>query len=162
VLNKYLIILIFLSVGLLAVGAATFTEEYNMFAGSRPKELGVHAGKLKPCPNKPNCVASQVEASDAHYIAPLAFSGSAGDALARINQIIAAMPRTQVVTEAPNYVYAEFKSKLMGYVDDVEFFADENERVIHVRSASRLGYRDFNINRERIEAIRQQFSVSKT
>mgnify|MGYP006371052309 CR=1 FL=1 len=131
-----------------------------MFAGSRPKDLGIRAGKLKPCPNKPNSVSSQVAESDSHYIAPIIFSGAAGDALARIKKIIAAMPRTQVAGEAPNYIYAEFKTRLMGYVDDVEFFADEKARVMHVRSASRLGYRDFNVNRERIEAIRLAFNQS--
>jgi uncharacterized protein (DUF1499 family) len=157
--RNYLILLIILSASLLAIGASTFTEEYNMFAGSRPKDLGVRAGKLKSCPNKPNCVSSQVETSDKHYIAPITFAGSASAALARIKKIIAGMPRTQVVGEAPNYIYAEFKTKLMGYVDDAEFFADETARVIHVRSASRLGYRDFNVNRERIEAIRAQFNT---
>jgi uncharacterized protein (DUF1499 family) len=157
--SNYLILLIILSTVLFVVGASTFTEEYNMFAGSRPKDLGVHAGKLKSCPNKPNCVSTQVEMSDIHYIAPISFSATAADAIARIKTIIATMPRTQVVGEAPNYIYAEFKTKLMGFVDDVEFFADENARLIHVRSASRLGYRDFNVNRERIEAIRQQFSA---
>lgn len=131
-----------------------------MFAGSRPKNLGVNAGKLKPCPNKPNCVSSQVETADKHYIAPMAFSGSASAALARVKKIIASMERTQIINEAPNYLYAEFKTKLMGYVDDVEFYADENAHLMHVRSASRLGYRDFNVNRERIEAIRKQFSAS--
>lgn len=130
-----------------------------MFAGSRPKNLGAQSGKLAACPNKPNCVSSQVEKSDAHYIAPIAFTGSATDSIARIKKIIASMERTQVINEAPNYLYVEFKSKLMGYVDDVEFFADEKAQLIHVRSASRLGYRDFNVNRDRIEAIRQQFSA---
>ncbi|MEY4730307.1 MAG: hypothetical protein RL020_1465 [Pseudomonadota bacterium] len=130
-----------------------------MFAGSRPKNLGVNAGKLKPCPNKPNCVSSQAEKSDSHYIAPIGFTGSSAETIARIKKIIAAIERTQVVNEAPNYLYAEFKSKMMGYVDDVEFFVDESALLIHVRSASRLGYRDFNVNRERIEAIRQQFSA---
>lgn len=128
-----------------------------MFAGSRPKNLGVNAGKLKPCPKKPNCVSSQVEAADTHYVAPMVFTGSAADAIARIKKIIASMERTQVINATPNYLYAEFKSKLMGYVDDVEFYADESTRMMHVRSASRLGYRDFNVNRERIEAIRKQF-----
>ncbi len=128
-----------------------------MFAGSRPKNLGVNAGKLAACPNKPNCVSSQVDVSDKHYIGPISFSGPASEALARIKKIILAMPRTQVVGEAPNYIYAEFKTKLMGYVDDVEFYADENAGLIHVRSASRLGYRDFNVNRERIESIYKQF-----
>ncbi|MGB8339163.1 MAG: DUF1499 domain-containing protein [Burkholderiales bacterium] len=131
-----------------------------MFAGSRPKNLGARAGKLAPCPNKPNCVSSQADTTDSHYIPPIALSGSANEAVARIKKIILTMPRTQVVNEAPNYLYVEFTSKLMGYVDDVEFYVDENVKRIHVRSASRLGYRDFNVNRNRIEAIRTQFNAS--
>jgi uncharacterized protein (DUF1499 family) len=130
-----------------------------MFAGSRPKNLGVNGGRLKPCPNKPNCVSSQAVTSDSHYIRPIGFKGSAAEAIAGIKTIISSMQRTQIVNEALNYLYAEFKSKLMGYVDDVEFFADENAHVIHVRSASRLGYRDFNVNRDRVEAIRRQFNA---
>jgi uncharacterized protein (DUF1499 family) len=157
--SKYLIIFNIIVFSLALLFSLVFLGDVEMFAGSRPKNLGVNAGKLNPCPNKPNCVSSQVEASDSHYIAPLAFSGSAADAITRVKKIIAGMQRTQVINEAPNYLYAEFKSKLMGYVDDVEFFADENARLIHVRSASRLGYRDFNVNRERIEAIRAQFNA---
>jgi uncharacterized protein (DUF1499 family) len=156
--SKYLIILKIFVIGLVLLFGLVLSGAVDMFAGSRPKNLGVQAGKLKPCPNKPNCVSSQVEASDSHYIAPLAFSGSASDAIMRIKKIIAGQERTQLISEAPNYLYAEFKSKLMGYVDDVEFYADENARLIHVRSASRLGYRDFNVNRERIKAIHEQFS----
>lgn len=127
-----------------------------MFAGSRPKNLGVNAGKLAACPNKPNCVSSQVDASDAHYIAPIPFTISAADAMAKIKTIIGAMPRTQIIGSTENYLNAECASKLMGFVDDTEFYIDAAAKLIHVRSASRLGYRDFNVNRERIEAIRQQ------
>jgi uncharacterized protein (DUF1499 family) len=42
----------------------------------------------------------------------------------------------------------------MGYVDDVEFALDEKSGTIQVRSASRLGIRDFDVNRKRVEAIR--------
>jgi uncharacterized protein (DUF1499 family) len=156
--SKYLIVLSFFVIGLALFFGLVFTGAVDMFAGSRPKNLGVQSGKLKPCPNKPNCVSSQTETSDSHYIAPIVFSGSASDAIARIKKIIAGQERTQLINETPNYLYAEYKSKLMGYVDDVEFFADESAHVIHVRSASRLGYRDFNVNRERIKAIHEQFS----
>ena len=64
------------------------------------------------------------------------------------------MPRTKIVTENETYLYAEFASNLMGFVDDVEFYLDKTAGVIHVRSASRLGQSDLGVNRQRIEAIR--------
>jgi uncharacterized protein (DUF1499 family) len=64
------------------------------------------------------------------------------------------MPRTTVVAAETGYLYAEFRSKLMGFVDDVEFLVDPAKGVIHVRSASRLGRRDFGVNRDRIERLR--------
>jgi uncharacterized protein (DUF1499 family) len=71
------------------------------------------------------------------------------------------MPRAKVVTAEPNYLYVEFTSKLMGYVDDTEFYLDEKAGVIQVRSASRLGRSDFGVNRERIESIRAQLAQAK-
>ena len=53
----------------------------------------------------------------------------------------------------PGYLYAEFTSRLMGFVDDVEFLL-EAAGAIQVRSASRLGKGDLGVNRARIEAIR--------
>ena len=68
------------------------------------------------------------------------------------------MSRTQIISETSNYLYAEFTTKIMGYVDDVEFWIDENAKVIHVRSASRLGKSDLGVNRTRVEEIRSQFN----
>ena len=42
----------------------------------------------------------------------------------------------------------------MRFVDDVELYYDEKAGLIHVRSASRLGRRDFGVNRKRVEALR--------
>ena len=123
-----------------------------MFAGKRPHDLGVTNGRFIPCKRSPNCVSSQAERGDAeHYIAPIAFRG---DAMTALRNLLHAMERVTVVREAPNYLYAEFKSKLMGFVDDVEFLVDPAKGVVHVRSASRLGRRDFGVNRERIEKLR--------
>ena len=69
-----------------------------------------------------------------------------------MRKAVESLPRTTVISAAPNYLYAEFRSKLLGYVDDVEFFYDGS--AIQVRSASRLGRRDFNANRNRVEQLR--------
>jgi uncharacterized protein (DUF1499 family) len=131
-----------------------------MFAGKRPDNLGVSNGRFAPCKRSPNCVSSQADRSDAeHYIAPIAFRG--GDAITALRKLLHAMERVTVVRDAPNYLYAEFKSKLMGYVDDVEFLYEPGAGLIQVRSASRLGRRDFGVNRKRIEEIRALMQESR-
>jgi uncharacterized protein (DUF1499 family) len=128
------------------------------FAGNRPMNLGVKDGKLSPCPASPNCVCSQAEEPQ-HRIEPLRYSSSPETVIAQLRQIIESMERTQIIEALENYLYAEFTSALMGYVDDVEFYLDAVEGVIHVRSASRLGQSDMGVNRKRIEAIRSQFKA---
>jgi uncharacterized protein (DUF1499 family) len=126
------------------------------FSGKRPTNLGVQDGQLAACPGSPNCVNSQIPASDAeHSIAPLTYQSSPAEALTRLKSVIQAMERTNLVSETGDYLYAEFTSKLMGYVDDVEFYFDPSTPgQIQVRSASRLGQSDLGVNRKRIEAIR--------
>jgi uncharacterized protein (DUF1499 family) len=128
-----------------------------IFAGTRPKNLGVTDGRLAPCPASPNCVCSQ--ASDSlHQIAPLSFSSTPAQALSQLKSIIQSLPRTRIIQETEDYLYAEFKTALMGFIDDVEFYIDSKSQMIHVRSASRLGYGDLGVNRQRIETIRTQFN----
>ncbi|MBF2029568.1 MAG: DUF1499 domain-containing protein [Oscillatoriales cyanobacterium C42_A2020_001] len=129
-----------------------------MFAGKRPTNLGVKDGRLLPCPGTPNCVCSY-DTDAVHAIVPLTYSGEASEAIAQLKQIIQAMERTTIITEASDYLYAEFKSKLMGFVDDVEFYVDPTAKVIHVRSASRLGKSDLGVNRNRIELIREKLKT---
>jgi uncharacterized protein (DUF1499 family) len=132
-----------------------------MFAGKRPNNLGVNDGKLAPCPNTPNCVCSQ-DSDAGHKIEPLTYNSTAAEAIANLKQVIQSMPKTQIITENTNYLYAEFTSALMGFVDDVEFYLDDTAKVIHVRSASRLGKSDLGVNRNRIEAIRTKLKEIKS
>ena len=129
----------------------------GLFSGSRPTNLGFNVGKFAPPSWKPNCVSSTVEKSDEkHYIAPLAYTGDGASAWKKLTGIVKNSPRASIVNENANYLYAEFKSAGMGYVDDVEFALDEKTGVIQVRSASRLGVRDLGVNRKRVETIRAQ------
>lgn len=127
-----------------------------IFSGQRPNNLGVRDGRLAPCPNSPNCVCSQ-SSDPTHQIAPLTFTTTPEKAIAFLKKIIQSLPRTKIMTESEDYLYAEFKSALMGFVDDVEFYLDPKNKVIQVRSASRLGQSDLGVNRQRIETIRAKF-----
>jgi uncharacterized protein (DUF1499 family) len=123
-----------------------------MFSWKRPANLGVKDGRLAPCKRTPNCVSSQADPADReHYIAPIAFRGSMQD----LRRAVESMERATVISAERNYLYAEFRTKLMRYVDDVELYYDEKQGMVHVRSASRLGRRDFGVNRNRIEALRR-------
>ncbi len=132
----------------------------GLFAGRPPSNLGVHDGRLTSCPRSPNCVASQGDPADAtHYISPIAFKGDGRAAWRALRETVAASERVKLVDERDGYLRAEFATKLVGFVDDVEFLLDAPARVIHVRSASRLGYRDFGVNRARIEALRARLAA---
>ena len=122
------------------------------FAGKRPNNLGVNNGKLAPCPGTPNCVNSQ--SNDAQFkIEPLP-----AVSITELQKVVEGMERTTIIESTDNYLYAEFKTKLMGFVDDVEFYLDSPENVVHVRSASRLGKSDLGLNRQRIEEIRAKLN----
>lgn len=131
----------------------------SIFAGQRPSNLGMKNGQLSPCPGSPNCVVSQGNPDAEHAIAPIAYRGDAASALAQLESVITAMPRMAIIEKTKDYLYAEFTSRLMGYVDDVEFYLDPSASVIHVRSASRLGESDLGVNRKRIEAVRSALAL---
>ena len=124
----------------------------GILSGKRPVDLGVRNGNLKAAPSSPNAVSSQ--ATDAHQIAPLAYKSSQEQAMKALKAIVEGTPNARVVETKPDYLSAEYASSLLGFVDDVEFYFPPNAKVIHVRSASRLGYSDLGVNRKRIEAIR--------
>lgn len=130
------------------------------FAGQRPDDLGIEAGKFATCPTTPNCVSSQSTDAE-HHIEPLAYASTPAQAWTDLKMVLQGLERTKIVTEQPNYLYVEFTSKLMGFVDDVEFFLDRDQQSIAVRSASRLGESDLGANRQRIETIRTKLQEFK-
>jgi len=124
-----------------------------MFSWKRPGNLGVTGGRLAPCRRTPNCVSSQADPSDKeHYIAPIAFDGS----METLRKAIAGLPLATIVRAEGDYLYAEFRTPILRFVDDVEFLKAGNS--LHVRSASRLGRRDFRANRNRVEQLRRMLT----
>ena len=146
----------------LMVIAGVLAGQLGLLQGKPPIDLGVHEGRLKPPSKTPNSVSSQAPLYPDHpqriyaSIAPLPLKGDAGTTLSQIASIIEAMDGGQIVKREPSYLYVQFTTRIMKYVDDAEFWFDPAAGVIQVRSASRLGSSDLGVNRERIEFIRQK------
>ena len=73
-----------------------------------------------------------------------------------IRRAVADFPRTKVINETDDYLHAECSSAFFGFVDDLELHLLRSQRLIAVRSASRLGYSDFGVNRRRVENLRAE------
>jgi uncharacterized protein (DUF1499 family) len=124
--------------------------------GSRPVKLGLKNNLFAPCPVSPNCVLS-LQSDAKHRIPPLFYTGSLEVAKERLNQVILSLETACIITQNGDYWHVEFTSRWMSFVDDVEFYFMESEDLIHVRSASRMGYYDYEVNRKRVEKIRFRF-----
>jgi uncharacterized protein (DUF1499 family) len=121
--------------------------------------LGITNNELTPCPKTPNCVSSQAH-DKKHYIKPISYAGTQQEAHDRLLRIIETEKRTKILADQENYIRVEFTSAVFRFVDDVEFYfpiEKTDERIIHVRSASRVGSSDLGVNRKRIERIRSKF-----
>jgi len=146
-------------------GASIVAGRLGLLQGSTPGRIGLREGRLAPPSRRPNCVSSQADLYPDHprrayaSIQPLSYSGGGTEAIGRLKTIVESMPGASVVRAGPDYLYATFTTRLMRFVDDVEFALDPTARVIHVRSASRVGYRDRGVNRARVEAIRARLEA---
>lgn len=121
---------------------------------SPPSHLGVRNGKLAPCPDSPNCVSSQ-SADRRHRVEPLYYEGPAAEAMADLKAVIRSMKNAEILLETKHYLHVG--CKIMGFIDDLEFYIDQREKVIHIRSASRVGYWDLGVNRRRVEKVHKRW-----
>jgi uncharacterized protein (DUF1499 family) len=79
--------------------------------------------------------------------------------MAKLAAVLQKQERTVLVSQGPDYIYAQCSTAVLKFTDDVEFMLDAGAGVIHVRSSSRLGRKDFGVNRARVEAIRAAFNA---
>lgn len=143
------------TLALIIAGQAGFLK------GKAPDDLGLKDGKLKSPSRTSNSATSQADRWPAHpqlaysSIAPFKTTGDGSEEMKKIVAALQAMPRTVIVKQESNYIYAQSTTALLKFTDDVEFALDASKGIIDVRSASRLGQKDFDVNRARIEAIRK-------
>jgi uncharacterized protein (DUF1499 family) len=160
VIKWVVITVLTLVVGAIAAGQA------GLLKGKAPTDLGVHQAKLKGLSATDNSVSSQADLypsdPERNYasIAPLALRGDGPTTMAKLKSIVQGMDGAKLIASAPDYLYAQYTTPLMKFVDDVEFWFDPSANVIQVRSASRLGESDLGANRKRIEAVRAALAAS--
>ena len=142
--------------------------QLGLLRGRPPTQLGVRDGRLNPPATTPNSVSSQAGLYPGHpqrsqaEVAPLSYTGDGRAALLRLAALMETSERCVLVTREPGYLYAQCSTLLLKFTDDVEFYLDEAAGVIQVRSASRLGQKDFGVNRARVEALRARFQQGGT
>lgn len=117
--------------------------------------LGARNNHLSPCPGNPNCVYSDSQ-DEKHYIEPYRLNVEPRQGWEALKKAISSLPRTTIISASDNYLHAEAKSRIFRFVDDLEFHLRPQRKLIAVRSAARLGYYDFGVNRSRLEKIRNQ------
>jgi uncharacterized protein (DUF1499 family) len=148
-LTKFLLLLLISFLGLYGLSMSATT----------PSNLGINNGQLAECPESPNCVSTQTD-RDSHRMAAIPFEGSHQQAMTRIKSTITdSFPRARLVSENDNYLHYEFTSLVFRFVDDVEFFVDDEAGVIHFRSASRVGHSDLGATRRRMNKISGKLTI---
>ena len=122
-------------------------------AAPTPPGLGIHDGQLAPCPASPNCVSTA--ATGSHGTAPFRLAKPAAEAWQDARQAVLSLPRTRIVEASETYLHAESTTPLLRFVDDLELQLRPREKRIAVRSASRTGWSDLGVNRERVWELRR-------
>nr|WP_238993820.1 DUF1499 domain-containing protein [Calothrix sp. PCC 6303] len=138
-----------MTLGILLILTSNFCNISTTWAAG----LGVSDAHLSSCPASPNCVVSQ-DADIKHSIDPITYHIDRNAARETLLKVLTVVPRTEVVERTDSYIRAVSKSRIFGFVDDVEFYFPKHENLIHLRSASRVGDSDLGVNRRRMEQIR--------
>lgn len=141
---------------LIALGLLLISTVFCGCSGTPPVTRGIDQGSFVPCPQSPNCVSTMAH-DDPHRIAPINYTIPRDEARALMVQILSSLGNIRVIEVDGSYIWAECASNIMGFVDDLEIYLPESERIIHLRSASRKGYFDLEVNRKRVETIRGKF-----
>ena len=157
------IVTIFVSIIVIGTLAMLISLRIAAQRTQRPSNLGVTNGQLAPCTTPLNCVSTQAIAGGQPMPA-IPYTGSLAEAQALLLSVAQAMPRVTQVTDDkaasdPHYLAFVFRSSLMNFPDDVEFYFDDQAKLIHFRSAARVGRGDMGVNRARMVAITQAFAA---
>src|SRR6056297_1329597 len=146
--------------GLLLVGALFISISLYWLSKNQPTtaevDLGIDNGQVAACPSTPNCVSTQAEPQDeTHYVEPVPFKGTREELLAFLQDWINTQERAEVISHSDNYLHAVFASKTFGFKDDFEVFIPDGSKLVHIRSAARVGRSDLGVNRERYQTFRK-------
>lgn len=124
---------------------------YFGYLGQKSKsmepQIGITESILKSCPDKPNCVSTQAN-DQGHRIDPIGYQDDLAIVADKIEKVLLEM-QANIQKREDQYFHATFSSNLFGFVDDFEVYIDDANKLIHIRSASRVGHSDLGANKKR-------------
>lgn len=144
-------IIVYVVLGLFVVMALSMLVQNN-----RAPQLGVTDGRLAPVPKSPNAVSTQTE-DPTKRVEPLPFGDDLAATRTRVLSAVEAYGGSRIVADDEHYIRVEFTTPGMRFKDDAEFYFDEAHRLVHFRSASRVGHSDMGLNRRRYEELRSAY-----
>ena len=115
---------------------------------------GLIEGKLRPCPGSPNCVNSETS-----MINPIKLSNTEPKLAWTLFEQTITEQGGEIQFKSADYLSATFATPVFGFIDDVEARLDLVSKVIHLRSASRVGYYDFGANNRRLQTITKAMNL---
>ncbi len=123
-----------------------------------PADLGMKNGQFKPLSSKPNGVSSQAE-DTTKFVKALSFIGDVETTKDHLLEACESFGKCTVMVNEEDYMHVVFTTGTMKYRDDVEFYFDKTNEIVHYRSESRIGYSDMGLNKERYEAIALNYNT---
>ncbi|MEB3257319.1 MAG: DUF1499 domain-containing protein [Cyanobacteriota bacterium] len=109
--------------------------------GPIPADLGVTDHGLASCPSPAHCAQASWDVADPQ------------EALTNLLPVVLALDGVELVETDGPYLHATVSSRLFGFVDDLELFANGAEGQLQARSQSRLGDSDLGVNARRLEHL---------
>ena len=152
---KIVLIVLLVLLALVALNILTIIMQNN-----KVPELGHDNGKLKALSKKPNAVSTQAD-DEERRVRPWPFKADQAATRAAILEAVKAYGGAEVITEQDDYIYVVFTTAKMHFHDDVEFYLDSEAQQVHFRSASRAGYSDMGLNRQRYEKLTELYTQAE-
>jgi len=127
------------------------------YKNSQVPSLGVTDGRLAAISKKPNNVSSQIDVKS-KYVKPLPMKETLEKTIQAIEAAVLGYGGGELITKTEDYIYVVFSTRLMKYKDDVEFYIDTENTLVHFRSSSRAGSSDMGLNRKRYNELATLYS----
>ena len=141
-----------------SIGGWIVIRKLIELASPTPIAIGISDGQFAPCPASPNCISTQADDAE-HQFDPIPYTISLSEARTLLLEIVGSLPRTDVSTVTSDYIHAVTKTRMMGFLDDTEIYIDNTAKLVHIRTAARLGYGDRGVNLRRAEEIAAKFKA---
>jgi len=147
---------------IIIVGLIAFVTIYFIYLSIKSHSgspIGLINQKLSPCPDKPNCINSEFKDDTTHFVDAMTYQEKSTDQVIQAIEIAIQKTGGEITAINEKYIAATYKSKLFRFIDDLEIRLDDDDKLIHFRSASRVGRSDLGINIKRINLIKTELNI---